>query len=78
MDNGPCRFWDSTNARPTVDVMLDPVVPFEDLWAAAPTVDVGGHDVHVASIAHLIEMKVAAGRPQDLADVERLRARARG
>jgi len=67
-------FWDSSNTRPTVDIMLAPVVPFEDLWAAASVMNLGGREVRVASIDHLIRMKVAAGRPQDLADIERLRA----
>ena len=43
-------FWDSSNTRPTVDIILSPAVPFDELWAAA-------------------------GRPQDLADIERLRAK---
>ncbi len=68
-------FWDSTNTRPTVDIMIDPPVSFEDLWTAASIAHVGGHEVRIASIPHLIRMKEAAGRPQDLADVERLRAR---
>jgi predicted nucleotidyltransferase len=68
-------FWDSTNARPTVDVMLAPVVPFDDLWTDAEQMDIGGVSVHVASIPHLIRLKEAAGRAQDLADIERLRAR---
>lgn len=68
-------FWDTTNMRPTVDVMLSPVVPFEDLWAHATTARIGGIEVRVASIPHLIQMKEAAGRPQDLADLERLRAK---
>jgi hypothetical protein len=68
-------FWDSTNARPTVDVMLDPPVPFEDLWSAASVASVGGQEVRIASISHLIRMKEPAGRPQDRADVERRRAR---
>ena len=68
-------FWDSTNTRPTVDVMLAPVVSFEELWTGATLVAIGGIDVRVASVPHLIRMKEAAGRPQDLADVERLRAR---
>jgi hypothetical protein len=38
----------------------------------------GGHDVRVASIEHLIRMKAATGRPQDLADIERLRAKLEG
>jgi hypothetical protein len=71
-------FWDSTNARPTVDVMLAPEVPFADLWADSPTVCIGGHNVRIASIPHLIRMKEAAGREQDLADVARLRARLGG
>jgi hypothetical protein len=67
-------FWDSTNARPTVDVMLDPPVSFEDLWIDAQVVQIGGTEVRIASVRHLIRMKEAAGRPQDLADLERLRA----
>jgi len=71
-------FWDSSNTRPTVDIMLSPEVPFEELWAAASAMDIGGHEVRVASIEHLIRLKVAAGRPQDLADIERLRAKLQG
>jgi hypothetical protein len=67
-------FWDSTNARPTVDVMLDPVVSFSDLYESATVMTVGGTPVRVASIPHLIALKQAAGRPQDHADIERLRA----
>ena len=68
-------FWDTTNTRPTVDVMLAPVVSFDDLWTDAARVMIGGIDVRIASIPHLIRMKEAAGRTQDLADVERLRAK---
>lgn len=68
-------FWDSSNARPTVDVMLEPMIPFEELWTDATLVKIDGHQLRVASIEHLILMKEAAGRTQDLADIERLRAR---
>jgi hypothetical protein len=68
-------FWDTTNTRPTVDVMLAPVVSFDELWADASIFPIGGNDVRVASIAHLIRMKEAAGRAQDIADIERLRAK---
>jgi hypothetical protein len=71
-------FWDSTNTRPTVDIMLALVVPFDEIWAAASVMHIGGQEVCVASIEHLIRMKLAAGRPQDLADIERLRALTRG
>jgi len=68
-------FWDTTNTRPTVDVMLAPVVSFDELWADASVFTIGGREVRVASIAHLIRMKEAAGRAQDIADIERLRAK---
>jgi len=71
-------FWDSSNTRPTVDIMLAPDVPFEELWNAASVMRIGDYEVHVASIDHLVRMKVAAGRAQDLADVERLRAKLKG
>lgn len=71
-------FWDSLNTRPTVDVILAPAVPFDDLWASARVMKIGGHEVRVASIEHLIRMKTAAGRAQDLADIERLRAKLEG
>jgi len=66
-------FWDSTQKRPTVDIMLSAAVPFEELWADAAIVSIAGTKVRVASVAHLICLKQAAGRPQDSADIERLR-----
>lgn len=33
---------------------------------------VGGHEVQVTSLAHLVTMKRSAGRPQDLEDLRRL------
>ena len=67
-------FWDSTNSRPTVDVMLDPVVSFTELYESATVISIGGTPVRVACVPHLIALKQAAGRPQDHADIERLRA----
>ena len=58
-----------------VDVMLAPVVSFDELWADAALTSIGGVEVRIASVQHLITMKEAAGRPQDLADLERLRAK---
>jgi hypothetical protein len=71
-------FWDSTNMRPTIDVMLSNMIPFEELWSKAVAISLGGREIRVACVEHLIVMKEAAGRPQDLADVERLRTRLDG
>jgi hypothetical protein len=70
--------WDSTSTRPTVDLFLEPPIPFDDLWGDAMPVALAGVQVRVASIPHLIAMKSATGRPRDLADVELLRARLGG
>ncbi len=67
-------FWDAANSMPTVDVFLAPTIAFEDLWRDASIVQLGGVAVRIASRAHLIAMKRAAGRPQDLADIERLQS----
>ena len=78
--------------------MLAPIVNFDELWSEAAVVTIGGIEVRIASIPHLIRMTgngrthfqnrrrrapwrrartgpshEAAGRTQDLADVERLR-----
>ncbi len=65
-------FWDSTSVGPTVDILLESPVTFDELWRDAVRIDVGGHRVAVASSSHLIRMKESAGRPRDLDDVARL------
>lgn len=67
-------FWDPDNRRPTVDLFLEPPIAFDELWRDAVAIDLGGVTVRVASIAHLIRLKELAGRPQDLQDIDRLRA----
>lgn len=52
----------------------DGAPPYETLRRQAERMDVGGFSILVASIPDLIEMKRAAGRPQDLADIETLEA----
>lgn len=47
-------------------------VTFDEAWPAREEVAVDGLVVPVISRQHLIQNKRAAGRPQDLADVERL------
>jgi hypothetical protein len=48
-------------------------MPFDRLWTGSRRVTISAVPIRVASIEHLIELEHIAGRPQDLADVERLR-----
>jgi Nucleotidyltransferase of unknown function (DUF6036) len=59
-----------------LDVMVEPdgAPPYEQLRRRAERYEVGAFGVLVASIPDLIAMKRAAGRHQDLADVETLEA----
>lgn len=45
-------------------------VEFSEAWASRLTVKFAGESVSVLSVQHLIRNKRAAGRPQDLADVD--------
>ena len=66
-------FYDPADLLREVDVFAAYPLPWEELVRDAATVRVGGLAVPVASIPHLIAMKQAAGRPQDLSDVAALR-----
>jgi predicted nucleotidyltransferase len=57
-----------------LDLLVDPsgAPPYADLRAHADLVDVDGVQVRVASLEDLTAMKRAAGRPQDLADLDAL------
>ena len=65
--------WDSRNSRPTVDILLEPAIAFEELWQEAVDMTFRGVSVKVVKIDHLIRLKEFAGRAQDLADIARLR-----
>lgn len=65
--------WDSGNRQPTLDILLDPVVPFPQLLRDAVSMDLQGTKVPVVSISHLIQLKQHSGRAQDIADIEALR-----
>jgi predicted nucleotidyltransferase len=57
-----------------LDIMLQPsgAPPYSELRRNAERIDISGLEVRVASIDDLLAMKRAAGRPQDLLDVEAL------
>jgi Nucleotidyl transferase of unknown function (DUF2204) len=55
--------------RMTVDVFVQYPMDFETLWSAAVEAHLDRTSVRVAALEHLIQMKRAVGRPQDVADV---------
>lgn len=52
---------------------VEPGLEYEDLAAEAITEKVFGYDVQVCGHRHLVAMKEAAGRTQDMSDLQRLR-----
>ncbi len=65
--------FDPANPLRTVDLFVENPIEFEALWARAETVELDTTSVKIASIPDLIELKIMAGRPQALDDIERLR-----
>ena len=66
--------WDPQHPWREVDLFAEEPLPLDDLLRDAREVSLGGTPVPVASREHLVRMKRAAGRPQDLADVRALEA----
>ena len=56
-----------------VDLLVEEPFDFAAAWARATVVDIDGAAVPVPALEDLIAMKQAAGRPQDLVDIEALR-----
>lgn len=56
-----------------IDVLVRPVVPFEELKRNAVTKRIGPLSIDVAGIGDLIRMKTGTGRSKDALDIEELR-----
>jgi hypothetical protein len=69
--------WSPAHPATEVDLFVREPFPFDEAWARATTIDLGGVRVPVASIEDLVALKRAAGRPKDLEDVRVLEALAR-
>ena len=64
--------FDPANPMRSVDLFAEHPIDFDDLWDRAEVVPLRSTAVRVASLPDLIELKRLAGRPKDLADVEKL------
>jgi hypothetical protein len=65
-------------AQREVDVFVRYPIPFEELWASSRQVWVGNSVTRVQSLEHLLQVKRAVRRAQDLLDIEGLLACASG
>jgi hypothetical protein len=58
---------------PTVDILVQPVVAFEEAHTRAIVKDLGGFPVTIAAVEDLIRLKTGTGRQKDQADIDALR-----
>lgn len=63
-------FFDPVSPAREIDLFATMPVPFAGLHSDAVERTISGVPIRIASREHLIEMKRAAGRTQDLADIE--------
>ena len=59
---------------PTIDLLVQPVVPFDAAYARRVEKEIAGVRVPVASVEDLITMKTGTGRQKDESDIAALRA----
>lgn len=57
-----------------IDLVFDSPIPYDKLKSRAVKIELQGDRIPVVSIRDLIELKQQAGRKQDLADIESLKA----
>ena len=67
------NFYSETLPIEEIDIVIDSPIPYEELKSRAIKVELQDEKIPTVSIHDLIELKLRAGRKQDLADVEHLR-----
>jgi predicted nucleotidyltransferase len=66
-------FYHQEEAIGEIDVLIDLPTPYEELKGRAKVFDIEGTRVPVVSVQDLIDLKLRAGRQQDLSDAKHLR-----
>jgi hypothetical protein len=61
-------------ADPTIDLLMQPSVPFSEAYARRVEKDLGGIRVPIACVDDLIALKTGTGRLKDESDIAMLRA----
>ena len=67
------NFYSETLPIGEIDILIDSPIPYEELRSRAIRVELQDEKIPTVSIHDLIELKLRAGRKQDLADVEHLK-----
>ena len=67
-------FYSDSETLGEIDLVIDSPIEYEELKRRAIVFDLKGVKVPVISVEDLIELKVKAGRKQDLSDIENLNA----
>jgi len=67
------NFFSNTLPIGEIDIVIDSPIPYNVLKARAVKIQLQGMRIPVISIHDLIELKIQAGRKQDLSDVEYLK-----
>ena len=68
------NLYDPKDPLRSVDLFVQPPVPFDELWSRSQLIALPSVKVRVASIQDLIRMKENTGRSLDSADIEALEA----
>ena len=67
------NFYSNKHTETTVDIFVQEPFDFEQVYEKSVRGDLDGIAFRYVDLATLVEMKKAAGRPQDLLDVEKLK-----
>jgi predicted nucleotidyltransferase len=67
------NFYSETLPIGEIDIVIDSPIPYKELKRRAIKVELQDEKIPTISIHDLIQLKLNAGRKQDLADVEHLR-----
>lgn len=67
-------FVDPAQPMTLIDVFIEEKIPFREVMEGIVPVIAKGITIPVVSLTHLKRLKKAAGRPQDLADIEAIEA----
>ncbi len=67
------NFYSETLPIGEIDILIETPIPYEELKSRAIKVELQEERIPTVSIHDLIELKLRAGRKQDLADVDHLR-----